>query len=621
MASVCAWLGTGATLPLFLIGLPILGGLIVWLLKKHFVAQFVSVLVFGFANLFLCLALYLGGGVTVSLPFAGYGFEARFVSGGLSAVLPLFSSVVALLLAGYSATFYRGKKEGGLFLLFFFVSVGFVNGALLSDNLPVMLVFWEGLLISMSVLLLIGNLQKPRAVIKMLWISGVADLMLMLGVIITIHVAGQSNISAISRLPVAGVGAAGCVLMLLGALGKAGAVPFHSWIPLAAEDAQSPFLALFPASFEKILGIGLAIRIVTQIYDVQPGSAISTFVMIVGAATLFIGVAMALIQKDMKKLLSYHAISQVGYMILGVGSALPVGIVGALFHMINHVLYKSGLFLTAGALEKRTGTTDLRHIGGLGRVMPVTAACFVVFGLAISGFPGFNGFFSKELVFDAALESGVIYYIVALAGAALTAISFLKLGGAAFFGKETLPQGVKHVKEAPVGMALPAIILALLCILLGVFNSLAHTLLLQPALGYAESFAGWPQSRVLVALSIAALTLALLDHLYGRKKSGSALHSADHIHYAPVAKQIYAVAEAGKLDPYNWLTAAVGGFSRLCMWVEKGVSWVYDKGVPGLVRGVSSLLHRGVNGSLTRYLALAAFGLVCVSIVFLIVLL
>lgn len=621
MASVCAWLGLGANLPLLLVGLPILGGLIVWLLKRHYTAQIAAVLFFGFANIFLCLALYLGGGVSVSLPFAGYGFEARFVSNGLSAVLPLFSSVVAFLLARYSVTFYRGKKEGGLFLLFLFVSVAFVNGALLSDNLPVMLVFWEGLLLSMSALLLLGNMQKPRAAIKMLWISGVADLLLMLGVIITIHVSGQSNISAISRLPVEGVGAAGCVLMLLGALGKAGAVPFHSWIPLAAEDAQSPFLALFPASLEKILGIGLAIRIVTQLYDVQPGSAVSTFVMIVGAATLFIGVAMALIQKDMKKLLSYHAISQVGYMILGVGSALPVGIVGALFHMINHVLYKSGLFLTAGAIEKRTGTTDLRHIGGLGRLMPITAACFVVFGLAISGFPGLNGFFSKELVFDAALESSVIYYIVALVGAAMTAISFLKLGGAAFFGKLSLPQGVKHVKEAPVGMTLPAIVLALLCVLLGVFNALAHSILLQPALGYTESFSGWPKSWILVALSIAALAFALLDHLYGRKKTGSALKSADHIHYAPGAKQVYALAEAGKLDPYNWLTAAVGGFSRACMWIEKGVSWVYDKGVPGLIRGVSSLLHRGVNGSLTRYLALAAAGLVCIAVLFLIVLL
>jgi len=621
MTSICAWLSGGATLPLMLIGLPILGGLVIWLLKKYYAAQVAAVVVFGLANVFLCLALFLGGGAEVTLPFAGYGFEGRFVSSGLSAVLPLFASVVAILLAINSVTYYRGKAEGGLFLLFFFVSVGFANGALLSDNLPVMLVFWEGLLISMSALLLQGNLQKPRATIKMLWISGITDLMLMLGVIITISVSGQSNVSAMTRLPVTGVGAVGCVLMLLGAMGKAGAVPFHSWIPLAAEDAKSPFLALFPGALEKILGIGLCIRIITQIYDVQPGSGVSTFVMIVGAATLLIGDAMALIQTDMKRFLSYSTISQVGYMILGVGSALPIGIVGALFHMMNHVLYKSGLFLTAGAIEKRTGTTDLKHICGLGRLMPVTAACFVVFGLAISGFPGINGFFSKELLFDAALESNVAFYIIALVGAVITAVSFLKLGGAAFFGELSLPRGVKHVKEAPVGMTMPVVVLALLCVLLGVFNRVAHTLLLQPALGYTESFSGWPKNWVLVALSCLALIIALLDHLYGRKKTGSALRSTDHIHYAPGAKQVYAFAEAGKLDPYNWLTAAIGGFSRACMWLEKGVSWVYDTGVPGLVRGASSLLHRGVNGSLTRYLALAAAGFLCIAVVFLIVLL
>lgn len=121
--------------------------------------------------------------------------------------------------------------------------------------------------------------------------------------------------------------------------------------------------------------------------------------MIIGVVTLFIGVAIARIQGYEKApILPRHQPGRLHD--LGVGSALPIGIVGALFHMMNHVLYKSGLFLTAGAIEKRTGTTDLKHISGLGKFMPVTAV--LVFGLAISGFPGFNGFFSKELVFDAA---------------------------------------------------------------------------------------------------------------------------------------------------------------------------------------------------------------------------
>lgn len=621
MMSVANWLHQGAALPLLLIALPILGGILIWLLNKRYALSITAVLVFGLANVFFCVALLLGGGADVTLPFAGYGFEGHFVAKDLSAVLLVFTSVVGFLLARYCVTFYKGDKRGGVFLLFFFVSVGFANGALLSSNLPVMLVFWEGLMACMTVLLLLGNLEKPRAALKMLWISGVADLLLMLGVIVTIRVSGQSDLTAIGRLPVEGLGAVGCVLMLLGSMGKAGAMPFHSWIPLAAEDAASPFLALFPGSFEKILGIGLSIRIVYQIYDVQPGSPVSTFVLVVGAVTLLFGASMALVQKDMKRLLSYHAISQVGYMLLGVGSCLPVGMVAALFHMVNNALYKSGLFLTAGAIERRTGTTDLKHVGGLGRSMPVTMVCFILFGLSIAGFPGTNGFFSKELVFDAALESGVVYYIIALVGAVLTAISFLKLGGAAFCGTLRLPKGVKQVKEVRAGMYLPAVVLAALCIFFGVGNKLVETWLFQPALGLTESFAGWPKSWVLVALSAAALLLALADHLYGLRKTGSALASADHIHYAPGLKQVYALAEAGKLDPYNWLVAAVNGFSRACQWMENGVSWVYDKGVPGLVGGASKLLHRGVNGSLTRYLLLAVAGFACVLILFLLMLL
>ena len=154
--------------------------------------------------------------------------------------------------------------------------------------------------------------------------------------------------------------------------------------------------------------------------------------MIVGRRDILLAVMMALVQKDYKRLLSYHAISQVGYMILGIGTALPVGIVGGLFHMINNALYKSCLFLTGGSVEKQAGTTDLAKLGGLARKMPVTFVCFLVAALSISGCPPFNGFFSKELVYDAALERHIVFYLAALLGTFLTAASFLKLGHAAY---------------------------------------------------------------------------------------------------------------------------------------------------------------------------------------------
>ena len=140
-------------------------------------------------------------------------------------------------------------------------------------------------------------------------------------------------------------------------------MPFHSWIPDAAIDADLPFMALFPAALEKLLGIYFLARISLEMFKLTPTSWISTLMMIIGSITIIFAVMMALIQKDYKRLLSYHAISQVGYMILGIGTAVPIGIVGGLFHMINHAMYKSGLFLTAGSIEKQTGTTDLKKLG------------------------------------------------------------------------------------------------------------------------------------------------------------------------------------------------------------------------------------------------------------------
>ena len=143
-------------------------------------------------------------------------------------------------------------------------------------------------------------------------------------------------------------------------------MPFHTWIPDAAVDAPLPFMAFLPASLEKLLGIYLLARISLDMFKLSGGSWISMLLMTIGAITILLAVMMALVQKDYKRLLSYHAVSQVGYMILGIGTCLPIGIIGGLFHMINHALYKSCLFLTGGSVEKQTGTTDLAKLGGIG---------------------------------------------------------------------------------------------------------------------------------------------------------------------------------------------------------------------------------------------------------------
>ncbi len=620
---ICDSIGEPTRLLLLLCALPAAEGILAWRIRGKLTnaLRMALVLFSGVVNFILALSLYLGGGAAGTLPFAGQGFELRLIVSDFSALMLLFAAFMFLTVAVYAASWFRKKEKGGLYLLYLFISLGMVNGALMCDNLGMLLFFWEGLLCTLFGILLISRKDNSKTALKALALSGTADLLLMLGIVTTAHLAGSANISEMSRLSPDGLGILGCVCMLLGAMGKAGAMPFHSWIPNAAEDAPAPFLAAFPGSFEKIAGIYLVVRIVKDIYAVTPGSGMSLFVMTIGAVTLFFGVAMALIQKDMKRLLSYHAISQVGYMILGIGTGLTVGIVGGVFHMMNHVLYKTGLFITAGAIEDRTDTTDLHQFGGLSKFMPVTTACFIICALSIAGLPGTNGFFSKELIFDAALESGAIFYIVALLGAFMTAASFLKLGGAAFFGPMRLPQGHKSIKEAPAGILIPAIIMSVMCLFFGVYNAFPLDRLIGVALDNASGFAGWPESATLVIISCIVLLLALFDHLYGHRRDGGALAAADHITQLPVLRQCYNLAGKGSLDPYNWMMGAANGFSAACQWIENGISFVYDTGIPGLVTGFANVLRKFWNGSISRYLIVALAGVACILLIFLAVML
>jgi formate hydrogenlyase subunit 3/multisubunit Na+/H+ antiporter MnhD subunit len=399
---------------------------------------------------------------------------------------------------------------------------------------------------------------------------------------------------------------------MAGAMGKAGAMPFHSWIPDAAIDAPLPFMAILPASIEKLLGIYFLARISLDMYALVPGSWVSTVLMIVGGATILLAVMMALVQKDYKRLLSFHAISQVGYMILGIGTALPIGIVGGIFHMMNHAMYKSCLFLTAGAVEKQAGTTDLEQLGGLGRAMPVTAVCFLVAAASISGVPPFNGFFSKEMVYDAALESGWVYYAVALLGSFFTAASFLKLGHAAFFGPAS--DRTRGVREAPVAMLIPMIVLAGLCILFGLGNGIPLHGLIEPAVGPAvtagHTFAGFPPRMLLVELTVAVILLAILNHVLGVRRTGRGLGAVDHIHHAPVLSPVYAVAEKGQLDPYTIGRHVMRGVSAGLWGVDRAIDWVYETLVVKASHGLSRAGRALHSGNVNRYVLWALAGAV-----------
>jgi NADH-quinone oxidoreductase subunit L len=561
------------------------------------------------ANLVLAIFFY-DKNVNLSYPWApAWGIDFSFRLYHFSGFILLAAAGFGLLITLYSFSFMKGKKRRNQYYAYLLITLAQVNGAVLADNLAVMLIFWESLLLTLFGFIAIGRDGSIKTAIKAFVIAGVTDLCMMLGIVILWSMTKSLSMSTM-HVEAGGIGSLAFVLLVIGAVSKAGSMPFHSWIPDAALDAPLPFMAYVPAALEKLLGIYFLSRIVLDFFALNPGSWLSIMLMVLGAATIILAVMMALIQKDYKKLLSYHAISQVGYMILGIGTAVPAGMIGGIFHMINHAMYKSGLFLTGGAVERQTGTTDLAKLGGLAKRMPITFACFLVTAASISGVPPFNGFFSKELVYDGALERGWIFYAIAALGSLLTAASFLKLGHAAYFGKAS-DESLK-AKEAPWTMLVPMLAIAGFCVFFGVFNPVPIDKLIAPIVGsdFVGVYSGWPRSIFLVLMTLAILGLAIANHAYGVKRSGKGIGAADHIHYAPILHPIYNAAEKGYLDPYNIGLILTGWFSILCGWIDRGIDWFYEKLVVGLTRAVSAGIRKAHSGNYSRYIVWSLAGIV-----------
>ncbi|MGZ5468362.1 MAG: NADH-quinone oxidoreductase subunit 5 family protein [Candidatus Aminicenantales bacterium] len=540
-----------------------------------------------------------------------------------------FSSFILLALAGFLIliTIYTTAKMKGAprereFMAYVFLTAAFANGAVLANNFVPLVFFWEGLLITLYGMITIGGRPTSgRTAVKALLISGFCDFSMILGIGLLWSVAGTATMSEISVEPT-GLAAAAFILMMIGAAGKAGAMPFHTWIPDAGVDAPVTFMAFLPAAFEKLLGIYLLARIALDFFKIRPGSGLSILLMIVGAVTIVLAVLMALVQKDLKKLLSYHAISQVGYMILGIGTAIPIGIAGGLFHMINHAMYKSGLFLSAGSVEHRTGTTELKKLGGLRRDMPLTAFGFTVCALAISGVWPLNGFVSKEMIFHGALESGyTVFAIAAWIGAIFTFASFLKAGHSIFFGERT--REVPDVRESPPAMVTPILVLAGLCILFGVYNKLPLTLFIQPILaGHVEAGAHLDFTSHALAvfnpvalISIACLVLAFLLHRYGFLKSGrKAYLASEPVHNLPVIHQAYDLAERRVFDPYEQGVKVLQGLSVvLYKGIDRPIDFVFEKVVTFTGEKFTGILRKAHNGHYANYLAWCLAGLIIVA--------
>ena len=417
------------------------------------------------------------------------------VADGLAKLLLLTVSVIAFAATVFSLNYMGRYTSKGLYYCLFFLMVAGMNGVILAGDLFNLYVFMEIAAIASYALVAFGcESDELEASFKYLVLGSVASTFILFGVGITYNLTGTLNMAQVAQAAPALAGNPAVVLVaaffFLGFGLKAAMVPFHAWLPDAHPSAPAPISAMLSGVFIKASGVYALARI---FFNVLGMSLLYAQVLIaLGALSMVIGVLLAVGQWDFKRLLAYHSISQMGYVVLALavggevmvrgGSAgvASLAIFGGLFHLINHAAFKSLLFLCSGSIEHETGTRQLKELGGLMKRMPVTGTCCRIASLSISGVPPFNGFWSKLIIVIAVVQAGhwalgAMTVLVSF----ITLLSFIKVQRYALQGRPTgLPESLGG-SSALMGLSLVA--LAGLCVIGGLAVPAYRSVVLDPA--------------------------------------------------------------------------------------------------------------------------------------------
>lgn len=409
------------------------------------------------------------------LPDLGLNLSLRL--DGLSFLFALLILGIGLLVILY-ARYYLGKNErSGRFYAFLLLFMGSMLGVVLSENLLLMMVFWE--MTSLSSFLLIGfwghRSDARRGARMALTVTGAGGLALLAGILLLGNIVGSFELSEVlasghfirnhALYPLT------LCLILLGVFTKSAQFPFHFWLPHAMA-APTPVSAYLHSATMVKAGVFLLARL----YPALAGSDWWFYIVtLTGLATLLVGAVMALFQHDLKGLLAFSTISHLGLITLLFGLDTPLAAVAAIFHIINHATFKASLFMAAGIIDHETGSRDMRRINGMFKYMPHTAALAMVASLAMAGVPLLNGFLSKEMFFGETLAFehhlfGSFYWVIpvgaTLAGIFSVAYSLRFIHDVFFNGEPiNLPKFPPH--EPPRYMKVPVEVLVFLCLLVG----------------------------------------------------------------------------------------------------------------------------------------------------------
>lgn len=389
---------------------------------------------------------------------------------GLTSFMLVTVNLVSFLVALYSISYMEKYTDKYRFYTLFMLMLAGMNGIIITGDLFNLFVFLEIASIASYALVAFGTeAEELEASFKYAIMGSVASSFILLGIALLYSYTSTLNMADISWVLSNKTNGMIVnfitVLFLAGFCLKAALVPFHAWLPDAHPSAPASISAMLSGVLIKVLGIYALIRIFFNVLGIN--NNILAVLMFLGAVSMLIGVSLAIVQWDFKRLLAYHSVSQIGYVILGIGLGTPLGILGGLFHLFNHSIFKSLLFLNSGAVVYSIETRDLQQMGGLREKMPITANTNLIASMSIAGIPPFNGFFSKLIIILACLQANRFgYAFCAVAASILTLASFMKVQKYAFFGR--LNKKWHDIEEAPWAMCLCMIILAAICVTGGI---------------------------------------------------------------------------------------------------------------------------------------------------------
>ena len=532
----------------------------------------------------------------------------------LSALFLLIITGVGFLIHLYSAS-YMHEEEGPHYARFFSYLNLFVFSMLvlvLGANFLILFIGWEG--VGLCSYLLIGywfkNLDYGYAARKAFIMNRIGDVGFLIAIFMMIAKFGSVDFAEVfgkAGSVSTGVITAITLLLFVGATGKSAQIPLYTWLP-DAMAGPTPVSALIHAATMVTAGIYMIARS-HVLYDLAPVTM--NVVAVIGAATAFLAATIALKQNDIKKVLAYSTVSQLGYMFLGLG----VGAYdGAVFHVMTHAFFKALLFLGAGSvIHAMGGEQDMRKMGGLKKWMPATHCTFFIACLAISGIPPFSGFFSKDEILAAAYGKNPIYYVVGVFTAFLTAFYMFRLYATTFLGgfRGTHEQE-HHLHESPAAITIPLWVLAILAAVAGfvgipaVFAPNAHWLgtYLSPVLGEnahgIELEKGTEGMLMVVSVVLAVIGVVSAWMRFSRKPElgeptgvGKFLANkwyVDELYTAVIVKPLDLLAQFLTFFDKNIIDGIVNGVGRLVQYGSRQLRLLQS----GLVGGYVLLMVIGI---------------------------